>query len=79
MELVVKENIVLEERRISLSEFHTADEVSLSLYLFCSSWSNSDLQAANAVMCSNYPLPPFICRVFQVWTTGTMGELSPVS
>ncbi|GAY63917.1 hypothetical protein CUMW_229440 [Citrus unshiu] len=27
MELVVKENLVLEERRISLSEFHTADEV----------------------------------------------------
>ncbi|KAG8363735.1 hypothetical protein BUALT_Bualt19G0053200 [Buddleja alternifolia] len=40
MELVVKENLVLEERRISLSEFHTADEV---------------------------------------FTTGTMGELSPVS
>uniref|UniRef100_A0A5B7BNX2 Putative branched-chain-amino-acid aminotransferase-like protein 1 n=1 Tax=Davidia involucrata TaxID=16924 RepID=A0A5B7BNX2_DAVIN len=38
MDLVVKENIVLEERCISLSEFHTADEV---------------------------------------WTTGTMGELSP--
>ncbi|KAK2640540.1 hypothetical protein Ddye_028335 [Dipteronia dyeriana] len=38
MDLVVKENLVLEERRISLSEFHTADEV---------------------------------------WTTGTMGELSP--
>ncbi|KAH9754682.1 Branched-chain-amino-acid aminotransferase-like protein 1 [Citrus sinensis] len=27
MELVVKENLVLEERRISLSEFHTADEI----------------------------------------------------
>ncbi|XP_063941348.1 branched-chain-amino-acid aminotransferase-like protein 1 isoform X2 [Daucus carota subsp. sativus] len=39
MELVEKEKFVLEERRISLSEFHTADEV---------------------------------------WTTGTMGELSPV-
>ncbi|CAN6926824.1 unnamed protein product [Brassica oleracea] len=39
MEPVVNENLVLEERRISLSEFHTADEV---------------------------------------WTTGTMGELSPV-
>ncbi|KDO44973.1 hypothetical protein CISIN_1g0468211mg, partial [Citrus sinensis] len=39
MELVVKENLVLEERRISLSEFHTADEV---------------------------------------WTTGTMGEITPV-
>ncbi|GAB4855514.1 hypothetical protein Ancab_024133 [Ancistrocladus abbreviatus] len=39
MDLVVKEGLVLEERRISLSEFHTADEV---------------------------------------WTTGTMGELSPV-
>ncbi|KAI7738905.1 hypothetical protein M8C21_020066 [Ambrosia artemisiifolia] len=39
MDLVKKENLVLEERRISLSEFHTADEV---------------------------------------WTTGTMGELSPV-
>ncbi|KAJ0603874.1 putative branched-chain-amino-acid transaminase [Helianthus annuus] len=39
MELVKTENLVLEERRISLSEFHTADEV---------------------------------------WTTGTMGELSPV-
>ncbi|KAL7616844.1 hypothetical protein Lser_V15G00943 [Lactuca serriola] len=39
MELVKKEKLVLEERRISLSEFHTADEV---------------------------------------WTTGTMGELSPV-
>ncbi|XP_015875128.3 branched-chain-amino-acid aminotransferase-like protein 1 [Ziziphus jujuba] len=39
MELVVKEKFVLEERRISLSEFHTADEV---------------------------------------WTTGTMGELTPV-
>lgn len=40
MELVVKEKLVLEERRISLSEFHTADEV---------------------------------------WTTGTMGELTPVT
>ncbi|KAJ9559962.1 hypothetical protein OSB04_005122 [Centaurea solstitialis] len=39
MDLVKMENLVLEERRISLSEFHTADEV---------------------------------------WTTGTMGELSPV-
>ncbi|KAI3940070.1 hypothetical protein MKW92_025345 [Papaver armeniacum] len=39
MELVVKENLVLQERRISVSEFHTADEV---------------------------------------WTTGTMGELTPV-
>ncbi|XP_010464038.1 PREDICTED: branched-chain-amino-acid aminotransferase-like protein 1 [Camelina sativa] len=39
MELVVKEKFILVERRISLSEFHTADEV---------------------------------------WTTGTMGELSPV-
>ncbi|XP_047175447.1 branched-chain-amino-acid aminotransferase-like protein 2 [Vigna umbellata] len=39
MDLVVKEQIILEERRISLSEVHTADEV---------------------------------------WTTGTMGELSPV-
>ncbi|RID43624.1 hypothetical protein BRARA_I00474 [Brassica rapa] len=39
MELVVKENFILVERNISLSEFHTADEV---------------------------------------WTTGTMGELSPV-
>ncbi|XAR49086.1 Branched-chain-amino-acid transaminase [Bertholletia excelsa] len=39
MDLVVKENIILDERRVSLSEFHTADEV---------------------------------------WTTGTMGELSPV-
>ncbi|KAK3014558.1 hypothetical protein RJ639_010172 [Escallonia herrerae] len=39
MELVENEKIILEERRVSLSEFHTADEV---------------------------------------WTTGTMGELSPV-
>ncbi|XP_072976056.1 branched-chain-amino-acid aminotransferase-like protein 2 isoform X1 [Typha angustifolia] len=39
MNLVVKEKLVLHERRISLSEFHTADEV---------------------------------------WTTGTMGELTPV-
>lgn len=39
MDLVLKENIVLQERRITLSEFHTADEV---------------------------------------WTTGTMGELTPV-
>uniref|UniRef100_A0A1D1YC77 Branched-chain-amino-acid aminotransferase-like protein 2 n=1 Tax=Anthurium amnicola TaxID=1678845 RepID=A0A1D1YC77_9ARAE len=39
MDLVMKENLVLQERRISLSEFHTADEV---------------------------------------WTTGTMGELTPV-
>lgn len=39
MDLVVKENLVLHERRISLSEFHAADEV---------------------------------------WTTGTMGELTPV-
>lgn len=39
MDLVVKEGFILQERRISLSEFHTADEV---------------------------------------WTTGTMGELSPV-
>lgn len=29
MDLVVKEELVLEERRISLSEFHTADEVFL--------------------------------------------------
>jgi protein-lysine N-methyltransferase EEF2KMT len=27
MDLVVKENFVLHERRISLSEFHAADEV----------------------------------------------------
>ncbi|RAL52467.1 hypothetical protein DM860_007324 [Cuscuta australis] len=40
IELVLKENLVFEERRISLSEFHTADEV---------------------------------------WTTGTMGELTPVT
>lgn len=40
MDLVRKENIVLHERRISLSEFHSADEV---------------------------------------WTTGTMGELTPVT
>ncbi|KAL5138780.1 Branched-chain-amino-acid aminotransferase-like protein 2 [Glycine soja] len=39
MDLVVKEQFILEERRISLSEVHTADEI---------------------------------------WTTGTMGELSPV-
>lgn len=39
MDLVLKENIILQERRITLSEFHTADEV---------------------------------------WTTGTMGELTPV-
>ncbi|XP_020169095.1 branched-chain-amino-acid aminotransferase-like protein 1 isoform X1 [Aegilops tauschii subsp. strangulata] len=39
MDLVVKENLVLRERRISLSEFHAADEV---------------------------------------WTTGTMGEITPV-
>ncbi|ERN12401.1 hypothetical protein AMTR_s00025p00125190 [Amborella trichopoda] len=39
MDLVVKENFPLSERRISLSEFHTADEV---------------------------------------WTSGTMGELTPV-
>lgn len=39
MDLVVKENLVLHERRISLSEFHAADEV---------------------------------------WTTGTMGEITPV-
>ncbi|OEL37543.1 Branched-chain-amino-acid aminotransferase-like protein 2 [Dichanthelium oligosanthes] len=38
MDLVVKENFVLHERRISLSEFHAADEV---------------------------------------WTTGTMGEITP--
>ncbi|CAN6289394.1 unnamed protein product [Urochloa humidicola] len=39
MDLVVKENFVLHEQRISLSEFHAADEV---------------------------------------WTTGTMGEITPV-
>ncbi|RYR52514.1 hypothetical protein Ahy_A06g027425 isoform B [Arachis hypogaea] len=39
MDLVVKEDLILEERRISLSEVHTADEM---------------------------------------WTSGTMGELSPV-
>ncbi|XP_006651399.2 branched-chain-amino-acid aminotransferase-like protein 1 [Oryza brachyantha] len=39
MDLVVKESLVLHERRISLSEFHAADEV---------------------------------------WTTGTMGEITPV-
>ncbi|CAA2988324.1 branched-chain-amino-acid aminotransferase 1 [Olea europaea subsp. europaea] len=39
MELAIKENLVVDERRVSLSEFHTADEV---------------------------------------WTTGTLGELSPV-
>ena len=30
MDLVVKEKLELEERRISLSEFHTADEVYFS-------------------------------------------------
>ncbi|PKA48606.1 Branched-chain-amino-acid aminotransferase-like protein 2 [Apostasia shenzhenica] len=39
IDLVIKENLILHERRISLSEFHAADEV---------------------------------------WTTGTMGELTPV-
>lgn len=34
MELVVKENLVLTERRISLSEFHTADEVCFSFYIY---------------------------------------------
>lgn len=34
MDLVVKENLILEERRISLSEFHTADEVCVSLFEF---------------------------------------------
>lgn len=34
MELVLKENLVLEERRISLSEFHTADEVYTLNYEF---------------------------------------------
>lgn len=34
MDLVVKENLVLEERRMSLSEFHTADEVWDSLFAF---------------------------------------------
>lgn len=33
MDLVVKEKFVLEERRISLSEFHTADEVFVHRYL----------------------------------------------
>lgn len=33
MDLVVKENLVLVERRISLSEFHTADEVSFIFIL----------------------------------------------
>lgn len=32
MDLVVKEKLVLEERRISLSEFHTADEVRMFLF-----------------------------------------------
>lgn len=32
MELVEKEKFVLEERRISLSEFHTADEVFTLLF-----------------------------------------------
>lgn len=30
MELVIKEKLVLAERRISISEFHTADEVIIS-------------------------------------------------
>jgi hypothetical protein len=34
MDLVVKEKLVLEERRISLSEFHTADEVSFYYFIF---------------------------------------------
>lgn len=34
MDLVIKEKLVLEERRISLSEFHTADEVDLFIYFF---------------------------------------------
>ena len=33
MDLVVKEKLVLEERRISLSEFHTADEVSFYYFI----------------------------------------------
>ena len=32
MDLVVKEKLELEERRISLSEFHTADEVFMHAY-----------------------------------------------
>ncbi|KAK6915543.1 hypothetical protein RJ641_020660, partial [Dillenia turbinata] len=55
MDLVVKENLILEERRISLSEFHTADE--------------GDGGNEKSV---------FICINLKVWTTGTMGELSPV-
>ncbi|KAJ8440114.1 hypothetical protein Cgig2_003439 [Carnegiea gigantea] len=52
MDLIVKEGFILEERRISLSEFHTADETAIS--------------------CS------VTFFLLQVWTTGTMGELSPV-
>lgn len=42
MELVVKENFILEERRISLSEFHTADEV-LSAYKLSAFWGQIEL------------------------------------
>ncbi|XVE62965.1 hypothetical protein DITRI_Ditri06bG0161700 [Diplodiscus trichospermus] len=40
MELVVKEKFVLEERRISLSELHTADEVFSSFSIECISRNN---------------------------------------
>ncbi|KAH6770187.1 D-aminoacid aminotransferase-like PLP-dependent enzymes superfamily protein [Perilla frutescens var. hirtella] len=36
MELVVKEKMVLSERRISISEFHTADELVLDNYTYSS-------------------------------------------
>jgi len=36
MDLVVKEELILEERRISLSEVHTADEVPIYSFKYVS-------------------------------------------
>ncbi|KAJ0080006.1 hypothetical protein Patl1_22766 [Pistacia atlantica] len=65
MDVVVEEKLVLEERRISLSEFHTADEYTLILIEV--TYLGVTLIGKTARM-----------DALQVWTTGTMGELSPV-
>jgi len=46
MELVVKENFILEERRISLSEFHTANEV-------LSAYNLSVFKGSNRIICAS--------------------------
>lgn len=58
MDLVVKENLVLLERRISLSEFHTADEV---YFLFSFSLKSEPLNQVYFLFSFYLKLKPQSC------------------